>query len=300
MVEFFTELHSWLYAALLQPLLFRYELMAWAELAYEWSELFLLGAVEVTLLWALLRPLEALFPVERWPDHAATRVDVLYTLLARLGILPIFFFIILQPAVDALHAALRLRDIIPPNLEDLLPPLQNRTWLALIAYLLLFDLLDYWRHRGEHTFRRWWALHSVHHSQRQMTFWSDEREHLLGQAIAALLRALLALAIGVPPAQFLMVTLATGALESLSHANIRMSFGRIGDRLLVSPLFHRTHHALHQNQTCNLATVFPIWDILFGTANFSRLYPPTGIDDDQNYGQGFWQQQWLGLKRLLS
>ena len=300
MVEFFTELHSWLYAALLQPLLFRYELMAWAELAYEWSELFLLGAVEVTLLWALLRPLEALFPVERWPDHAATRVDVLYTLLARLGVLPISFFIVLQPAVDALHAALRLRDIIPPNLEDLLPILQNKTWLALIAYLLLFDLLDYWRHRGEHTFRRWWALHSVHHSQRQMTFWSDEREHLLGQAIAAFLRALLALAIGVPPAQFLMVTLATGALESLSHANIRMSFGRIGDRLLVSPLFHRTHHALHHNQTCNLATVFPLWDILFGTADFSRLYPPTGIDDNQNYGLGFWQQQWLGLKRLLS
>ena len=300
MVEFFTELHSWLYAALLQPLLFRYELMAWAELAYEWSELFLLGAVEVTLLWALLRPLEALFPVERWPDHAATRVDVLYTLLARLGVLPISFFIVLQPAVDALHAALRLRDIIPPNLEDLLPIIQNKTWLALIAYLLLFDLLDYWRHRGEHTFRRWWALHSVHHSQRQMTFWSDEREHLLGQAIAAFLRALLALAIGVPPAQFLMVTLATGALESLSHANIRMSFGRIGDRLLVSPLFHRTHHALHHNQTCNLATVFPLWDILFGTADFSRLYPPTGIDDNQNYGLGFWQQQWLGLKRLLS
>ena len=300
MVEFFTELHSWLYAALLQPLLFRYELMAWGELVYEWSELFLLGAVEVTLLWALLRPLEALFPVERWPDHAATRVDVLYTLLARLGVLPISFFIVLQPAVDALHAALRLRDIIPPNLEDLLPILQNKTWLALIAYLLLFDLLDYWRHRGEHTFRRWWALHSVHHSQRQMTFWSDEREHLLGQAIAAFLRALLALAIGVPPAQFLMVTLATGALESLSHANIRMSFGRIGDRLLVSPLFHRTHHALHHNQTCNLATVFPLWDILFGTADFSRLYPPTGIDDNQNYGLGFWQQQWLGLKRLLS
>ncbi|MCX6608041.1 MAG: sterol desaturase family protein [Acidobacteria bacterium] len=300
MVEIFTQLHSWLYAQLLQPLLFRCDLMAWAELSYEWSELFLLGTVEVIVLWALLRPLESLFPVERWEDHAATRVDVVYTLLARLGILPIFFFIVLQPAVDALHAALRLHDIIPPNLEDLIPALENRTWLALLAYLLLFDLLDYWRHRGEHSFRRWWALHSVHHSQRQMTFWSDEREHLLGQAIAALLRALLALAIGVPPAQYLMVTLATGALESLAHANIRMSFGRLGDRLLVSPLFHRTHHALHHNQTCNLATVFPLWDILFGTADFSRLYPPTGIDDHQDYGRGFWQQQALGLRRLFT
>lgn len=300
MTELFTELHSWLYSVLLQPLLFQWDLMAWAELSYEWSELFLLGAIEVVVLWALLRPLEAFFPVERWEDRAPTRVDVLYTLLARLGILPIFFFIVLQPAVDLVHAALRLRDIIPPNLEDLLPVLQERPWLSLLAYAVIFDFVDYWRHRGEHSIRRWWALHSVHHSQRQMTFWSDEREHLLGQAIAALLRAGVALAIGVPPADFLIVTLAAGALESLSHANVRMSFGRIGDRLLVSPLYHRTHHALHHNTTTNLATLFPIWDILFGTADFSRTFQPTGVDDGEEYGQGFWQQQWLGLTRLFA
>ena len=300
MTERFTELHSWLYTALLQPLLFQWDLMAWAELSYEWSELFLLGAIEVVVLWALLRPLEALFPVERWEDRAATRVDVIYTLLARLGVLPIFFFIVLQPAVDLAHAALRLRDIIPPNLEDLLPVLQDRPWLSLLTYALLFDFVDYWRHRGEHSFRAWWALHAVHHSQRQMTFWSDEREHLLGQAIAALLRAGVAVAIGVPPADFLIVTLAAGAIESLSHANIRLSFGRMGDRLLVSPLYHRTHHALHHNTTTNLATLFPIWDVLFGTADFSRTFPPTGIDDDREYGKGFWQQQWLGMTRLFA
>jgi len=300
MRELFNALHSWLYEAVLQPLLFRWDLMGWAELAYEWSELFLLGAIEVLVLWALLRPLEALFPVEQWEDRAATRVDVVYTLLARLGILPIFFFLVLQPAVDAVHAALRLRDVIPPNLEDLLPVLQDRPWLSLLAYAVAFDFLDYWRHRGEHTFRRWWALHAVHHSQRQMTFWSDEREHLLGQAIAALLRAGFAVAIGVPAADFLMVTLAAGAIESLSHANIRMSFGRVGDRLLVSPLYHRTHHARHVNTATNLATLFPVWDVLFGTADFSRTYQPTGIDDDREYGRRFWRQQWLGLARLFA
>jgi sterol desaturase/sphingolipid hydroxylase (fatty acid hydroxylase superfamily) len=300
MREFFDALHSWLYEAVVQPVLFRWELMGWAELAYEWSELFLLGAIEVAVLWALLRPLETLFPVERWEDRAETRVDVVYTLLARLGILPIFFFIVLQPAVDAVHAALRLRDVIPPNLEDLLPVLRDRPWLSLLAYAVAFDFLDYWRHRGEHTYRRWWALHAVHHSQRQMTFWSDEREHLLGQAVAALLRAGFAVAIGVPAADFLMVTLAAGAIESLSHANIRMSFGRIGDRLLVSPLYHRTHHARHVNTATNLATLFPVWDILFGTADFSRTYAATGIDDDREYGRGFWQQQWLGLARLFA
>ena len=33
-------------------------------------------------------------------------------------------------------------------------------------------------------------------------------------------------------------------IESWSHANVDMSFGRLGERLLVGPRFHRLHHAL--------------------------------------------------------
>lgn len=43
--------------------------------------------------------------------------------------------------------------------------------------------------------------------------------------------------------------------------------------------------------------------MLFGTANFEVRYDPTGIRDQveagRDYGHGFWQQQWLGLLRLL-
>ena len=74
-------------------------------------------------------------------------------------------------------------------------------------------------------------------------------------------------------------------IESWSHANVDMGFGRIGDRLLVSPRYHRLHHSLanpaephiHDH---NFAPVFPIWDILFGTAIFDRRHRPTGVDDD--------------------
>ena len=50
------------------------------------------------------------------------------------------------------------------------------------------------------------------------------------------------------------------------------------------------------------AVLLPVWDILFGTANFERRYDATGIRDQieqgRDYGRGFWAQQWLGLKRL--
>ena len=181
--EWFNAWHQWTFEQIVQPMLYRMEWMSYDELAYDWTHLFLLGGIEVLLLWALIRPLELWLPVERWADRKATRVDVVYMLLARLGVLPILFFVLLTPAFDSINAQIRLAGIIPPSFDNLL------------FYLVVLDFADYWRHRFEHRFQVWWALHSVHHSQRQMTFWTDEREHLLGQLIAAIWRAAVGLAV---------------------------------------------------------------------------------------------------------
>ena len=51
--------------------------------------------------------------------------------------------------------------------------------------------------------------------------------------------------------------------------------------------------------------LFPVWDLLFGTARFEPRYDPTGIRDQlpeaggRDYGRGFWAQQWRGLQRLF-
>lgn len=54
---------------------------------------------------------------------------------------------------------------------------------------------------------------------------------------------------------------------------------------------------------CNFGVLFPWWDMLFGTANFAPRWEPTGVRDQvergRDYGDGFWSQQWLGLKRLV-
>jgi sterol desaturase/sphingolipid hydroxylase (fatty acid hydroxylase superfamily) len=46
-----------------------------------------------------------------------------------------------------------------------------------------------------------------------------------------------------------------------------------------------------------------VWDILFGTADFRREYPQTGIADQlegRDYGRGFFRQQWLALRRMVA
>ncbi|MCY1543363.1 Fatty acid hydroxylase superfamily protein [compost metagenome] len=103
----------------------------------------------------------------------------------------------------------------------------------------------------------------------------------------------------------------TQLAQSFSHANLRMHFGALGERLLVSPRFHRHHHSIAYDASSpgpaggyNFGALFPIWDVLFRTARFGVGYGPTGIHDQQpeaggrDYGRGFWSQQWLGLKRL--
>ena len=119
----------------------------------------------------------------------------------------------------------------------------------------------------------------------------------------------------MPPGQFVAVVAFTQLVESFSHANVRLGFGWLGERLLVSPRFHRQHHAIgigHESHGpgtlggCNFAVLFPLWDILFATARFDGRCEPTGIRDQlpefgsRDYGRGFWRQQWLGLQRLLA
>ena len=56
-------------------------------------------------------------------------------------------------------------------------------------------------------------------------------------------------------------------LGALPHANVRWTYGRAG-RILVSPAYHRIHHAATGRLDINLGTVFAIWDALSRRAVF--------------------------------
>lgn len=307
----FDAAHSWLFEAAVQPLLFSIGASQWLEDAYPATEMFLLGILQVTLLWAILRPLEARFPAEQWSDRGGTGVDIVYTLLHRLGLFSLAMFVLLTPLADSAASWLRGHEITPLNLDALWPGVTDVPIVSFVVYLVVLDLLDYWLHRGQHRFRWWWALHALHHSQRKMSFWADDRNHLLDSLINDAVKAAVALAIGVEPAQFVGLTIAARVLQSVQHANLPWTYGAFG-YVLVSPVFHRVHHAIgvgHEGRRhgCNFAVLFPVWDIVFGTADYRSAVEPTGIRDQlpppqgslHDYGEGFWRQQWLGLRRMV-
>ncbi|WP_237216219.1 sterol desaturase family protein [Falsiroseomonas oryziterrae] len=292
-----------IYEEAVQPALYALGMMTYADRVQEWLDFALLGIVQIMVVYAVCRPLEALRPVEDVTDNKAIWTDVFYTLLARLGLLPLIAFVLLSSAERTMQGWLADTGFVPPTLETLFPALREMPLLALLLYVVILDFGEYWRHRFQHMFGWWYALHSVHHAQRQMTFWTDDRNHLLDDAIAAVWFGAVALLIGVPPVQFVLIVMVRQLAESLSHANVRLDFGRVGERILVSPRFHRIHHGELSagEHGRNYAVLLPIWDWIFRTGDFDRSsYPRTGDPHaPESLATGGWlRQQVDGMKEL--
>ncbi len=302
---------QWLFESFVSPTLFALGLGNLLEDGFAATGWLLVGVLQLAVIVGVIGPLQRWRPAEPVTDRAAIRTDIVYTLVHRLGLFRVGLFFLVQPLFDALFGALSVAGVGGLHLDQVWPGVTDIAWVSLLMYLVIFDFADYWIHRGQHGLQAWWQLHALHHAQRQMTMWSDNRNHLLDDLVRDSLLVLLALAIGVAPSQFVAIVAITQLSESLQHANLRLSFGRLGERLWVSPRFHRLHHSIgigHETAGAgtlgghNFGVLLPWWDMLFGTANFENRYDPTGIRDQveagRDYGRGFWQQQWLGLKRL--
>jgi len=310
LIDLFANAQQALFERLLQPLLFALGLGNLLEDGYRATGWLLVGLLQIALMLTLMRALERWRPAEPVTDRAAVRTDIVYTLIHRLGLFRVLMFFSLDNLWDTVVGELRVAGVPSFELDRLWPGMNNWPLLAFCLYLVLFDLVDYWYHRAQHHVHWWWQLHAVHHSQRQMTLWTDNRNHLLDDVLRDSVFVLLALVVGVAPGQFIALVAVSQLVESLSHANVRLGFGPLRG-VLVSPRYHRLHHAIglgHESAGQgtlgghNFAVLFPVWDVLFGTARFDAVDPPTGIRDQlegRDYGHGFWAQQWLGLRRLV-
>ena len=320
LVQIFADAQQRLFESAVQPLLFHAGMANLLEDGYAATGWLLVGLLQIAVMVAVIVPLQRWKPVEPVTDRQAIRVDMLYTLIHRLGLFRLALFFTLDPLWDEITGRLHVWGLPVFHLDNLWPGVTDNAWISLILYLLAFDLLGYWIHRGQHHYRWWWKLHALHHSQRQMTVWSDNRNHLLDDVIHDTIVVLAAQIIGVAPGQFVAIVALTQLSESLQHANLRLWFGRLGERLWISPRFHRRHHAVgigHETMAPvrnkrahgnNFGVLLPWWDMIFGTANFDLRYDPTGVRDQvqpnaqgqlRDYGQGFWSQQWRGILRLL-
>jgi len=286
------------------PALYSTGLMAFEEDAQVWLDFAVMGLIQIAVIWTVCRPLEAWKPVERWDSRREVATDVLYTVLTRLGVLPLIVFAVFAPLQAWFQGLFADAGLTAPTLEGWLPWLREWPAVAFALYVVVLDFGDYWRHRLQHAIPWWWELHAVHHAQEKMTFWTDDRNHLIDDLLAGIWFGALALLIGVPPGQFPLIILLLRFVEALSHANVRLHFGAVGERLVVSPRFHRLHHGpLSAGQEGrNFAVLLPVWDWMFGTADFDRHNFPATTGDPSSgevlSSGSWWAQQKEGARRM--
>lgn len=300
----YASVQEFLFANIVAPVLYQFDLMAWAEDVFDGLDWFLFGCIQIFLIIVVLRTWERIAPAEKQERFAkATRADVLYTLFHRLGIFHGLVFIALSGfffGVDSILHDFRFDRL---NVESWWPGVTSIPAISFLIYLVLLDFVDYLYHRASHVFNWWWQLHALHHSQTVMTAWSDNRNHILDDIMRAVVMSFVALMFGVSPGQFILLIALSEFLQSWQHANIKTHLGP-AKYLLVSPLFHRMHHAVgygHEAKGkpgvlggCNFGVLFPWWDMLFRTAIFPKEVYPTGVRN-LTVSQNILTQQWQGL-----
>lgn len=261
------------------------------------------GLAELLLSFLICTPLERFWPLTSWSKRHSITADVVYALFVRIILFPLIAFFEYDWLRRSLDGFLSAHGLPTPTLLLPLPFLASWPLLTFLMNFAMLDFADYWRHRLSHRYGWWYGIHSLHHAEDQMTFWSDDRSHVLEDAITYAWLIVVGLCVGVPSMQFPFLILGFRFLGSIAHANTRVSYGWLGERIVISPQFHRTHHALRAagRRSSNYGTALPWWDILFGTARFRDTTVETGdAGAEPALVNGSWgEQQIAGFQRMI-
>jgi sterol desaturase/sphingolipid hydroxylase (fatty acid hydroxylase superfamily) len=260
------------------------------------AEFFGINIVAIAIIAFVFRPLESVVPVEHWESRRPTRIDMIYTLMKAFGLVPIFTFFLILPLGRYVDSLMGSGDG-PSGIPALIPWFQQHEVAMFLLAFVLLDLTQYLIHRLQHVVPWWWALHSLHHSQRHISVWSDDRNHLIDDVLEGLIQGVVGILIGVDPDKYVALILFGRLIENFSHANVRVRFGPVLDKLFVDPQFHRAHHRMATPEEphihdCNYALVLPVWDILFRTAIYDGRVLPCGVNSPEVDADN--QRNWLG------
>ncbi|WOE31589.1 MULTISPECIES: sterol desaturase family protein [unclassified Acinetobacter] len=273
----------WLGQHAILPLLDQFHITQYTNAPSEIAATLMIGALQLLIIAIIFRPLEQFIPAEKWSHRRDAAIDFHLTWLMLIGLLPLFAFLILTPAINYLS------NFSPSTTTETLwsirthfPWLTEYPWLFFILYYLSYDCVYYWMHRLQHALPWWWAMHSLHHSQRQLNCWSNDRTNYLDGILQSFVLAAVGILWGVSAEEFVWLLLLGELVQNFSHANVRIGFGKVLGKILVSPEFHRLHHmdfvpnkpTLHH---CNFGQVFAIWDVIFRTALYDEPVHPTGV-----------------------
>lgn len=181
----------------------------------------------------------------------------------------------------------------------LLRLLEAPHWLAVLASVLLLDLVVYAQHRAFHHVPALWRLHRMHHADPELDVTTGLRFHPVEILLSLALKAAVVVALGAPAEAVLAFEVLLNATSMFNHADLRIPprLDRWLRLVLVTPDMHRTHHSeIRAEADSCFGFCLPWWDRIFGTY---VPRPAAGLDAAVIGVPGFRDPAQQRLDRLL-
>src|SRR3954447_21710206 len=156
-VDLFEKAQQGLFEMAVQPIMYSFGLAAYLEDGYVGTGWLLVGLLQIAVMLAIIGPLQRWRPVEPMVDAAEIRTDVLYTLIHRLGLFRVALFFSVEPLFDHAFGWLRVHGLGTVHIDQFVAGVANHPFASFLLYLVVFDFVDYWIHRGQHTINWWWS-----------------------------------------------------------------------------------------------------------------------------------------------
>jgi ornithine lipid hydroxylase len=148
--------------------------------------------------------------------------------------------------------------------------------------ILIYDFLDYWKHRAFHT--AWlWPVHALHHNPPRMHIFKAGRLHFLEATARAVFTTAPLVILGAPPEIFFWLAALLNGMGDQNHWNVETRFPRFMHLILTTPQVHWLHHAKEISVgSSNYGSFTLLFDHLFGTYRdpMKQPIPDVGIDYD--------------------
>jgi len=214
---------------------------------------FFLGVFVVMAVWELVLPRRRLRAAKSARWFANLGVMVVSTVVVRI-VFP-------TAAVGmALVAAERGWGLL--NNLDLTPV------VAIVASMVMLDLVIYLQHDLFHAVPALWRLHIVHHADIDFDITTGLRFHAAEIVLSMLIKLAAVTVLGPPAVAVILFEVVLNATAIFNHGNVRLP--AVVDRVLrwivVTPDMHRVHHSVKPAETNrNFGFNLPWWDRLLGT-----------------------------------
>ncbi len=141
-------------------------------------------------------------------------------------------------------------------------------WVEVVLSVIILDMMIYWQHVAAHHLPPLWALHKVHHADRDIDVTTGLRFHPLEILFSMVYKMLCVLVLGPPALGVFIFEVLLNACAMFNHANFKIPVGvdKILRLFLVTPDMHRVHHSAIMRETnSNYGFSISLWDRIFGS-----------------------------------